>query len=325
MSLILTNRPAPKEIPRNRRAPEINPRLQETLTRIGGTVPEGGGPYAGMPVYRLAFGQEETHFSRGRMRLRFPDEDIEPVLVQERFFVAPEVFVRAAAWQTEREKKRLERFLNCDYTIFGENQPLSGYLREFESSLDYMQLEDKVGSREEVSSDVLGIAGSAAPPDWIYLCDVKEIIEIGKNCWFVMRWIPASSHGGRKSWNDMRYTADAFVPELNATVPLIDDLGEFPEYGFWIPRLEIAEYARDDFGNYYASNYRYTEPTEANCIDPVIEMLYERAKLTNQDKNAAWRAKQTEEHLFERRDAAIAATNERARELLGVDEVAVIG
>ncbi len=86
MSFILTNNAAP----------EINPRLQETLKRLGGTIPPGNNSFAGMPVYRLAWGQEERHFSRGKMRLRFPDEAVEPMSVRERFFVAPEVFHEAA-------------------------------------------------------------------------------------------------------------------------------------------------------------------------------------------------------------------------------------
>lgn len=326
MDLILTSRPVQiKETPSNRRAPVINPRIQEQLTRIGGTVPEGGGDYAGQPVYRLAFGQEEKHFSRGKMRIRFIDDDVEPVFVQERFFVSPEVFARAAEWQTAREKERFDRFLNCDYSIFAENKPISSYLKQNESSLDYMQLADACGSREEVSGNFAGIAASAAPADWIYLCDVKEIVEIGKNCWFVMRWIPASSHGGKKQWNEMRYTRDAYVPELNTVVPLVDDLGAFPENGFWIPRLQIAEFPEDENGNLHPTNYEYTEPTEANCVLPVIEMLYERARLTNQDKDRAWRAKRSEEQLYERQQSAIAAQERAAEEFFGVEVEPVMG
>ena len=312
---ILT-RSGAKPVPRKENAPQINPEIQKQLTAIGGIVPPEGGHYAGQPVYRLAWGQTEQHFSRGRMRVRFPDEDEEEIIVQERFFVAPEVFQRVAVWQEKREKNRVEKFLTCDYSMFTEFEPVSSYLKQTESSLDYMQIADAVGTREEVEGDFLGIAKTVAPKDWLYLCDVKEVTEIGKKCWFIMRWISSKAHGGRAAWEKLRYTTDAYVPELNAVVPLVDDLGEFPENGFYIPRFEIADYQKDEFGSYDAENFNYAEPTRANAVEPVIQELYEMAQLTRQQKNREFRAKQNEEEMVKRRDRAARENLEKVSGLL---------
>ncbi len=272
MTLIINNTPVLER--GNHPAPAINPRIQETLTKIGGLVPEIGGPYAGMPVYRLAWGQHEKHFEQGKFRIRFVDDDQEPIIVQERFFVAPDVFTRCSEWLLNREQDLRNRFLNFDFNVFAETALLSSYLREKESSLNYMELTEARGTREELEMDYLGIASSSAPADWIYLTDVKEVIEIGKPFWYVMKWISAQKHGGREHWEKSRYAHNAYVPELNDVLPIVDQKGPFPEYGFWIPRLEIADYPIV-FGKPTIHGATTTEPTEENCIEPILEMEFE--------------------------------------------------
>ncbi len=305
---------------RNNPAPSINPALQAELTQIGGTVPPSGGHFAAQPVYRLAFGQQEQHFSRGRWRVRFPDDEIDELYVQERFYVTPELYSRIAVWMKERDADRQARFFNGDFGVLGEMEPISNYIRAHASTLEYHQLPSVTDTRDNLTMDVESIAATSVPPTWMYVADIADVIEIGKNCWFIMRWISSNAHGGRDMWERFRWTENAYIPELNCVVPIVDDLGAFSENGFWIPRIQIAEFFRDNNGACDPRNFRYLEPTRRNTVEPVIEELFEQAALTRQMRNKDFRAAQHNEELIEKRDRAEAVQRAKVFEILEVDQ-----
>jgi hypothetical protein len=282
----------------NQPAPSINPRIQEALTKIGGFVPSIGGKYAGMPVYRLAWGQSETHFDQGKERIRFIDRNALPIITQERFYVASEVYSRVAQWLEVKQRMLRDRFLQFEFNIFAHNIPLSQYLKETESSLDYQQLPDAVGTRQEIEMDYLGLASYAAPEGWMFLADVKDVEIIGKPFWYVMKWISAEKHGGRDAWERTRYAHDAYIPELNARLPIIDRWGAFPEYGFWIPFIEVADYVQPD-GSISYEKARTAEPTEENCINPVLEREFEMAQVNLSKLGIEQRKRDSEGELLQ--------------------------
>jgi hypothetical protein len=282
----------------NQSAPSVNPRIQEALTKIGGFVPSIGGKYAGMPVYRLAWGQSEKHFDQGRERIRFIDLKTLPIITQERFFVAPEVYTRVAEWLEAKQRMLRDRFLSFDFNVFAHNIPLSSYLKENEAFWDYQQLPDAVGTRQEIEMDYLGLASHSSPENWMFLADVKDVEIIGKPFWYVMKWISAEKHGGRESWEKTRYAMNAYVPELNDVLPIVDRFGAFPEYGFWIPFIEVADYVQPD-GSISYEKARTAEPTEENCINPVLEREYEMRQVNLSKLGIEQRNRDLEEELLQ--------------------------
>src|SRR5690242_11139242 len=84
----------------------------------------------------------------------------------------------------------------------------------------------------------------SAPADWLFISEIEEVISIGRQCWYVLRWIPATDVETRASWDRNRFEFDVFVPEVGM-VPVLDFNGPYPEDGVYTAYLEIAEYEGD--------------------------------------------------------------------------------
>lgn len=268
--------------------------ITDKLADIGGIVPAGR--YAGQPVYRLEWGETATQWKRGKERIRFRDRS-KPMLVrEERFFVAPELYGEVADYLADRQRKRIKHFIETGILI---NDSLGQFLSN-KSSLLYCRLADAVGTYKEITTDFRKIADTSAPvilPDWLYVSAVAEIKEQGTPLWYVTKWMKAENYTSKEAWNINRYSYDAYVPELGVKLPVVDDLGEYPQDGVYAALFEIADYELDKDGD--IKSVKTAQPTYSNCIEPVLELERSREAMTKQDADPDFRMKQKEDHLEE--------------------------
>jgi hypothetical protein len=245
----------------------VDEKLQGELTRVGGVVPDGA--YAGQPIYKLAFGQTETEYLGGKQRIRFRDARIPRLAKVSRFFVSPEIATKVSDFYRDNP-------LVNEYGVFVERPTLREFIAK-EPSFQSSTLET-VTIPERDYRRFMHVPQFEAPATWLFLSEIEELISIGRECWYVMRWMAAEDYEKRASWDKNRFAYGVMVPEVGAEVPVLDFNGPYPEHGVYVPFSEIAEYEDESY-----RNYKFLQPDFSNTVQPVIETI-EEGKLTDEQK-----------------------------------------
>lgn len=251
-------------------APPVNDSLQSELTRVGGVVPSG--LYAGKPRYRLRFGQTETEFLGGKQRMRFRDARIPRLVKVSRYFVSGPVAARLSEYA--KDNPIINEFGVFDTT----RKSLRERIKE-EPSFEYTALETLTIPEKDYRK-FAHLPTVAAPANWLFLSEIEDLISIGRECWYVMRWMAPADYETRESWEKNRFAYDTYLPDIGREVAVLDYNGPYPENGVYVPFTEIAEYLSEDY-----RDYKYLEPNHSNTVQPVIEAV-EEGKLTKEEKAA---------------------------------------
>lgn len=248
--------------------PPVDEALQAELTRVGGTVPAGG--YAGQPIYKLVFGQQHKEFIGGKKRLFFRDSRIPKRFKVTRFFVSNALLPKLSEWAQQNPKVDDFGVVNIDRT------PLSTRIHE-EFSGDYQQLEtltipERDYRRMKHAPEI------SAPAGWVFVSEIEEVIDIGRQCWYVLRWLAAPDVESRASWDRNRFEFEHYLPEVGGNVPVLDFNGAYPEDGVYTAYTEIADYVGKDY-----REYKYLKPSFSTVVQPVLDDI-ETGKLTDEEK-----------------------------------------
>jgi hypothetical protein len=271
----------------NHAAPSINPELQTALTEIGGIIPGKYGEFAGRPIFEIKWGQSELMHQSGQMRIRFGDGRI-PLQFKKRAFGLPqELAARASVWLQQKEEENRAAYMRADFANASKIHTLTEFLTENASSLDFITFAPETDHKR---------AASLLPEKYFYVEDIPEMLEIGKQCFFVCQWLPPEFFGSRSDWDGLRYDIE-FHPELGREI-FMDCLGPFPADGFY----ENVAVQISKPGEY--SDFEYIEPTFQNTVEPVLELLRERDSRSNQENDKLFKSKQRLSRLLNQQSAA---------------------
>lgn len=266
--------------------PAVDTALQSELTRVGGVVPTGA--YAGQPKFKLVFGQTETEFLGGKQRMRFRDARIPRLVRVARYFCSAAVAARLADYAKDKP------IIN-EFGVFDETRESLAKRMESEPSFEYMKL-DTITLPEKEYRKQKHLPTIAAPSNWLFISEIEELISIGRECWYVMRWMAPEDYESRESWERNRFAYDVYIPDVGQEVAVVDFNGPYPENGVYVPFTEIAEYLGDDY-----RNYKYLKPSFSTAVQPVIDIV-EEGKLTPEERalrQEADRVETAEDHMRE--------------------------
>jgi hypothetical protein len=284
-------------------------RVREELRRIGGVVPPGFGKFSGKNMIDLLWGQSETAFDAGKVRIRFWDNQVLPVYTRRAFRVtskAVEIINKYAAFRERKMRGILERYHlsgtlsaeeNADYhaLLF---MPTEYILKSFVQPAEWEKLKvDNTTRREEIAR--------LLPDNWFYLEDLPIVEEIGCPCFFVVQWCPPPAIDSRKNWERNRYGVQP-IADLNGTEHFVDILGEYPKHGFY---HNVLLKIQDGAGG-------YALPGEQNCLAEVRRMVDEARRRTVRESKTSTRVKNRAEREMEKIELASAARGETRREIM---------
>lgn len=266
----------------NSAAPSVNVLIQEQLTKLGGLVPDGNGENSGKPILKLVWGQSEQIFIGGANRIRFQDSRIPisaPYTQKYRAFaVRKSVLSRLYGKLAVEAHKRRDAFLSCDWEAAAKPVSVADCLAEHFAAFDFHKLDT---SSTANTRDLINL-GLLLPPDYEIVYDGFDYLPVGRQCFYVVEWLPAKVLCSLENWEPERY-GTAYSPENNDE-RFLDILGAYPRHGLWDNVvLQIAD-------NVDGLNYEYATPSEANCLEPVRQMLQSRERLSKQEKNKTFAA-----------------------------------
>jgi hypothetical protein len=277
-------------------APPIPARIQQELTRLGGVIPPGFGRFSGKPVLKLVWGQTETAFENGKERLRFIDQDIDPVFTKRVFRLTDKGQMELSKWAQKRSQKMQEAFDLCKWDEYHALlfSPMEYFLKRHIPATEWAQL--PATSSFEDTARLL-------PPGWHYFEDMPEMVEIGSANYFVVGWLPGPEIDEKWNWEINRFGKNPLL-EFRGDEHFVDILGEYPQYGDWFNVLLKIE---DAAGG-------YAQPDEHNCLEVMRKRFRDAGKRNNFDKSKAGRVKNRLGNALKREELACAARKDRLRE-----------
>lgn len=176
--------------------------------------------------------------------------------------------------------------MNLDWKFLGELPDVGKYLEAEELSENYTLLPS--------DSEDLGRIARLMPEGWMYINGLHEFEHIGEQAFYVLQWYPPEAFkGGRDGWDIDRFV-EAYVPEADCVMKYVDVIGEFPTRGSYEkPVIRIANRATAMMKHKklvgVSNEYEYStykEPTIANVIEPLKELLQIRDSLTEAQKDS---------------------------------------
>ena len=272
--------------------------IQEELTRVGGL------NRFGKPNFIIVWGQEYMTWDCGKMRIHFDEELIEAKHTPHRWACRPDVYHRAVQWLMGGEKERVEAYMNLDWATLNRFPSVGAYLREYEDPTGYQKLPSDV--------EDLGRMARLMPEGWMYVNDLFDFEHIGQQCYYVLQFYPPESLGTKNSWDEDRFGTQ-YYPETDREEPLIDINGPFPEQGSYEkPVVRIGERCEIEMrhptiigATITREYYAFKEPTIANTVEPLKELLQIRDSLTDAEKDPAQRNAKREKDFLDERPKAM--------------------
>lgn len=266
----------------NQPAPAVDSYIAEELTRLGGLVPEGYGVHSGKPAIILLWGQTATAFEAGRMRLRFYDQDSDPVYRDRKYRVTAAGMEQLRNLIAVKTAKLAEAYKTGDWQT---------YHALLFTSLEYFFEKHIPPSEWERLPEDSSYERTAKllPDGWFYLEDVPEVTEIGAPNFFVCRWVPPFLIDTPENWERARFGVQPII-DFKGQMQFVDILGEYPRHGEYFDVMLKIE----------------GSPTRQNCLEPIERLLYEARR---RDRNQS----RAEVRTADRRRAAMEIEAESAK------------
>lgn len=272
--------------------------IQEEITKAGGI------NRFGEPNFIIVWGQEYKTWDCGKMRLHFDEELIDAKHTANRWACRPDVFERAVKWLEARQKERVDAYLNLNFNLANKFADVGKYLAETEDPNSYF----KLPSDEED----LGRIARLMPEHWMYVNGLFDYEHIGQQCYWVLQYYPPEMFGSKEAWDDDRY-ASQYYPETDREETMLDINGPFPERGMYeMPVIRIGEKRTIEMKHDVVIGatipreyYSYKEPTIANTVEPLRELLRIRDSLTDAEKDPIKRKEKREQDFLEERPKAM--------------------
>lgn len=238
---------------------------------MGGTIPDGCGELSGKPLFRLVWAADELEWKNGKMRLRFMQRQKR---IRRHYVCTEDMLTRVHAYDIAEMQERRDAYLRLDLVkAFLPHETTPWLKANFTEQLDYIELDPNV--RPE---------GMLTYPQFPrYYRDVDFLLQIGKEQWKVLRWMPSPAIrdtvcpyfptmiDDEKQWANLRFDI-GYYPETGEE-RMLDRIGPYPKYG-----LYEHEFLTLDVGEV---------PTEANVIARLKAYLDARSAVTdrwNSDK-----------------------------------------
>jgi hypothetical protein len=246
-------------------APSISPKIQRELTRIAGLVPSGNGRFSGQPVLKIVWGQSEKAFDAGKQRIRFYNQDIQPIFKRTAYAISKEGFAMLAE-KLRQKNDALAKYVDAKMLADTWKDENYGFYHTL-LFLKHKYLLDKYVSTLDWKEIPAGLSVEQTalhiPADWFYLEEIPDVTEIGSPNWFVVQWLSAADIDTRDNWEARRWNYQHVI-EFGDTKQWVDSIGEYPAHGeYWNALLKVETKDGD-----------YAEPGQRNCVSIIEEMWH---------------------------------------------------
>jgi hypothetical protein len=204
--------------------------IQSELIKIGGLIPDGNGEFLGKPNFIIVWGQEYKEFLLGKFRLKFSENQIPAEVEPIAFQVSQPVYERYLKWIQREELTRQKAYALANFNALAGFATAEQYLLNYEYQTEF----ERINSKWSETKVALSIR-----PNWRYLFSHYNYNEIGQQCFYVLQWCPAEFFGTEEDWAANRIISN-YVPELDADIDFIDNIGHYPihgKYAFEVMRI----------------------------------------------------------------------------------------